>query len=133
MIKLSGFRPRFPHAAIAAALLAGAALGASANDVVALKNALYGAGYDISDVSPDMDQSTRNALSAFQRDQGIAVTGQLDEASKEALGMVAVQVAAAPQSQTVAVAASADEAEPETVEVEEDAIEEDEDGGWSFF
>lgn len=130
----------------AAAIFAGAmALAAAptvlANDTVALKNALYGAGYDISNVSPQMDDGTRSALTAFQKDQGLNASGVLDEATKEALGMVPVQVAAASSSGSAGSSASAGTssaaAEPEKEEpaaqVEESDIEEDEDGGWSFF
>jgi len=107
----------------------------AANDVVALKNALYGAGYDIRNVSASMDNSTRAALRAFQRDQaGLQVSGELDEPTKKALGMVEVKLAAAPRPEDEPVAASAAaEPEPEDAVVEDDVIEEDEDGGWSFF
>ncbi|UDL07420.1 peptidoglycan-binding protein [Marinobacter sp. CA1] len=107
----------------------------AANDVVALKNALYGAGYDIRNVSASMDNSTRAALRAFQRDQaGLQVSGELDEPTKKALGMVEVKLAAAPRAEDEPVTASAAaELEPEDAVVEDDVIEEDEDGGWSFF
>ena len=93
-------RQIFTHAHILAAILAGAmalfaASAVSANDTVALKNALYAAGYDIDNVSPQMDDATRSALTSFQKDQGLNASGVLDDATKKALGMVHVQVAAA--------------------------------------
>ena len=114
-----------------------AAPHALANDTVALKNALYGAGYEITNVSPQMDEATRSALTAFQRDQGLTASGELDTATKEALGMVAVQVASsgsASSSQSAAVpsnGASEPEESPDA-QAQEDEIEEDDDGGWFF-
>jgi len=135
------------RARIAAAVMAGAlaltvAPQASANDTVALKNALYGAGYDINNVSPQMDEATRSALTQFQQDQGLTASGVLDEDTKKALGMVAVQVAASGSSGNAGTSQSTSSnttdsgaAEPEepAAEAEEDDIEEDDDGGWSFF
>ncbi len=129
-----------------AAIMAGAmALAvtpqAAANDTVALKNALYGAGYDINNVSPQMDEATRSALTAFQKEQGLNASGVLDDATKEALGMVPVQVAAsgsgssgnAAASQSGSASTSVAEPEEPAAQAEEDGIEEDDDGGWSFF
>jgi len=116
-----------------------AAPAAMANDTVALKNALYGAGYAISNVSPQMDDATRSALEKFQRDNGLTASGVLDESTKEALGMVSVQVAAAPQSENSgsqsasSSSSAAAESEPEPEAAAEDDAEEDDDGGWSFF
>ena len=126
---------------LAAAIMFGsfalAAPSAMANDTVALKNALYGAGYAISNVSPQMDDSTRSALEKFQRDNGLTASGVLDESTKEALGMVSVQVAAAPKSSSSSSQSSSSSssaaAEPEPEVEAEDAVEEDDDGGWSFF
>ena len=86
-------RQIFTHVRILAAVFVGAMALAlapvvSANDTVALKNALYAAGYDINNVSPQMDDTTRSALTAFQKDQGLNASGVLDDASKKALGMV---------------------------------------------
>jgi peptidoglycan hydrolase-like protein with peptidoglycan-binding domain len=137
MTRKTAMRGRLAAAAMLGAM-AFAAPHASANDTVALKNALYGAGYEITNVSPQMDDATRRALTAFQRDQGLSASGELGDATKEALGMVSVQVAssgAAGSSQNAAAAASA-ASEPEAAPVaqaEEDDIEEDDDGGWSFF
>ena len=129
---------------LAAAVFAGsvalAAAPVMANDTVALKNALYGAGYSISNVSPQMDDATRQALTQFQQDNGLTASGVLDESTKEALGMVSVQVAAsnaaesAPsQSSSSSASSAAAEPEPEPEAEAEDDIEEDDDGGWSFF
>jgi len=138
-------RQIFTHVRMLAALLAGAvalaaAPAASANDTVALKNALYAAGYDINNVSPQMDDTTRSALTAFQKDQGLNASGVLDDATKKALGMVHVQVAAASSSNTGASqnagtssAAAETEREQPAEQAEEGDIEEDDDGGWSFF
>lgn len=127
---------------LAAALILGtmalaAAPQALANEAVALKNALYGAGYEVTNVSPEMDQATRSALTEFQEDQGLSATGELDEATKKALGMVSVQVASSgPDGASQNSGASSDSAsepdEPAQAKAEDD-IEEDDDGGWSFF
>lgn len=137
MISRSAKRSR-----LAAAIMLGAmtlaAPHALANDTVALKNALYGAGYEITNVSPQMDEATRSALTAFQRDQGLTASGELDTATKEALGMVSVQVASSGStgsSQSPASSSSSTASEPEQspdVQAEEDEIEEDDDGGWFF-
>lgn len=139
MISRSAKRSR-----LAAAIMLGAmtlaAPHAMANDTVALKNALYGAGYEITNVSPQMDEATRSALKAFQRDQGLTASGELDTATKEALGMVSVQVAASSaagssQSSAAPSSAASEPAEPEQspdTQAEEDDIEEDDDGGWFF-
>ncbi|MEQ9546041.1 MAG: peptidoglycan-binding domain-containing protein [Marinobacter sp.] len=135
---------RLPVAAaiMAAALAMSAAPAAFANDTVALKNALYGAGYEVDNVSGTMDSSTRSALREFQQDQGLKETGELDEATKSALGIVPMEVAVnqasgsnngspAGSGEAASVEAEA-EAEQEDA-VEEDAVEEDDDGGWSLF
>ncbi|WP_297795602.1 peptidoglycan-binding domain-containing protein [uncultured Marinobacter sp.] len=124
-------------ALITAALAMSAAPGAFANNTVALKNALYGAGYDLDNVSKAMDSDTRSALRAFQQDQGLKVTGELNEATKSALGMVPMEVAVNqasggnnPSAKGGSEAASVKaESNPE----QEDAVEEDDDGGWSLF
>ncbi|HCW90293.1 MAG TPA: peptidoglycan-binding protein, partial [Marinobacter sp.] len=74
--------------ALAGVLLAGtfAATPVSANEVVALKNALYGAGYEIKNVTPEMDAATRAALESYQQSQALMVTGELDAATRESLG-----------------------------------------------
>tara|TARA_R110000850_G_scaffold124391_2_gene242643 strand:- start:2362 stop:2754 length:393 start_codon:yes stop_codon:yes gene_type:complete len=127
-------------AILAGAVALAAAPAASANDTVALKNALYAAGYDINNVSPQMDDTTRSALTAFQKDQDLNASGVLDDATKKALGMVHVQVAAASSSNTGASqnagtssAAAETEREQPAEQAEEGDIEEDDDGGWSFF
>lgn len=140
MNRLTRFRSRLAAAALAGAVALAAAPSAMANDTVALKNALYGAGYAISNVSPQMDDATRQALTKFQKDNGLTASGVLDESTKEALGMVSVQVAASnaaqsssSQSSAPETSSAASEPEPEPVEESEDDIEEDDDGGWSFF
>ena len=122
--------------AIAAGLvmMLGLAPGVSANNTVAVKNALYGAGYEIQNVSAQMDDSTRAALTKFQKDNGLQATGMLDDETKKALGMISVQVAAA--SNGSGQSASNDDASNSSASVEADdktegAIEEDEEGGWS--
>ncbi|MFN2361639.1 MAG: peptidoglycan-binding domain-containing protein [Marinobacter sp.] len=128
---------------LAAAVMLGATTFAAphalANETVALKNALYGAGYEVTNVSPQMDEATRSELTEFQRDQGLSASGELDDATKEALGMLSVQVASSgsagsPSQNTSGSSSAASESEePAQAKEEEDDIEEDDDGGWSFF
>lgn len=97
---------------------------ALADDTVALKNALYGAGYDISNVDATMDDATRAQLTRFQKENGLEASGTLDDESKKALGISLAQVAASsPASQPAA--------DKPSQPVEE--VEEEDDGGWSFF
>lgn len=124
--------------ALVALLSMGGTPAFAANDVLAMQNALYGAGYDIGSADGQMGPSTRSALEAFQKDQpDLNVTGKLDDATKEALGMVSVKVAAA--STTAAAPAKPKaknkaKAEPKAAEPEsDDAVEDDDDGGWLFF
>lgn len=127
-------------AAAGLAVTLGFAPAAFADETVALKNALYGAGYKITNVSPQMDDSTRAALTKFQKDHGLQATGILDEQTKKALGMIEVQVAAAQPAQASGGSApqaqasgdtAAESQEPE--QSKDGAIEEDEDGGWSLW
>ena len=128
-------------AAAGLAVTLGFAPAAFADEIVALKNALYGAGYDITNVSPQMDDSTRSALTRFQQDNGLQATGILDDPTKEALGMISVQVAASAPAQSTGTSSapaqqSASSAAAETSAPEpeqDDAIEEDDDGGWSLW
>lgn len=133
MIRFTHFRSHMAAAVMAGSLAMAAAPAAMANETVALKNALYGAGYDISNVSTQMDDATRSALEKFQRDNGLTASGMLDDATKEALGMVSVQVAASGSSGGSSQSASTSDtaAEPEA-QVEEE-VEEDDDGGWSLW
>jgi len=127
-------------AAAGLAVSLGFAPAAFADETVALKNALYGAGYGITNVSPKMDDTTRAALTQFQKDNGLQATGILDEPTKKALGMISVQVAAASPAQP---GASASETTPETAPAkteassaepaQDGAIEEEDDGGWSLW
>lgn len=126
--------------AMAALLSMGGAPAFAANDVLALQNALYGAGYDIDSADGQMGPSTRAALEAFQKDQSsLKVTGKLDDATKEALGMVSVDVAAAsttraaPAKSAPAQKAKAEPAPKPKQDESEEAVEEDDDGGWLFF
>jgi peptidoglycan hydrolase-like protein with peptidoglycan-binding domain len=125
---------------LTAAVVAGClvlAPAAMADETVALKNALYGAGYSITNVTPQMDEATRQALIKFQKDNGLTASGVVDEATKEALGMVPVQVAAASQASSSAgtsqAATSEPESAPESEKATEETEEEEDDGGWSFF
>ncbi len=117
-------------------LLSAGAAHVSANETVALKHALYGAGYEIQNVNPSMDAATRSALEAFQNDHpDLQATGELNEGTKKALGLVIVELAASQASITqMAKADTAQATREEPTEVQkEDEIEEDDDGGWSFF
>lgn len=126
---------RLAIAAGTAALL-GLAPAAYADETVALKNALYGAGYNITNVSSQMDDATRAALTTFQKENGLQATGILDDETKKALGMISVQVAAAstaPAQSTSAPAKAESSAPEQTESTDEGAIEEDDDGGWSLW
>ena len=125
-------------AAAGMAVTLGFAPAAFADETVALKNALYGAGYEITNVSPKMDDTTRAALARFHKDNGLQASGVLDEPTKKALGMMSVKVASsAPAQSAGGSAAPAQEAAPSstsTAEPEQEAaIEEKDDGGWSLW
>ncbi|MGQ7275417.1 peptidoglycan-binding domain-containing protein [Marinobacter sp. V034] len=116
----------------------------AADDVLALQNALYGAGYDIDNANGKMGASTQAALLAFQKDHAnLKASGSLDTPTKEALGLIVASSApaksapakAAPAKAATKPAASTQaKASPKPAEPEEDdVIEEDDDGGWSFF
>mgnify|MGYP005838812463 CR=1 FL=1 len=135
MTRYTPFRSQLAAMLVAGFMALAVAPLATADDVVALKNALYGAGYDINNVSSQMDSTTRAALEKFQRDNGLTASGVLDESTKEALGMVSIQVASAPKGNstsasqgTAAVASSQPEPEPVA-----EAEEEEDDGSWSFW
>ncbi len=124
------------------AMLSGLALAAQANETVALKHALYGAGYDIENVSPGMDAATRSALEAFQQDHpDLTASGELDEPTKKALGIVPVDIAAnqAEGPDTITSSQRVDDTfvEPSAaVQAKPDVeggIQESDDGGWSLF
>ncbi len=132
---------RLAAAAGMAVSLGIAAPAAFADETVALKNALYGAGYEITNVSPKMDDTTRAALTKFQKEHGLQATGALNEPTKKALGMVSVQVAAAAPAQSASSSgaaaassgsASAPEQEPKQGK-DDEVIEEKDDGGWSLW
>lgn len=125
-------------AAAGVAATLGLAPVAHADETVAVKNALYGAGYNITNVRPGMDDETRAALTKFQKDHGLQATGALNEETKKALGMITVQAAAAAPAQGGAPATTeAPENGASTQSAGEsadkDAIEEDDDGGWSLW
>lgn len=137
MIRITHFRSQMAAAVLAGSLALAAAPAAMANETFALKNALYGAGYDINNVSTQMDDATRSALEKFQRDKGLTASGMLDDATKKALGMVSVQVAASSSSnnnsgssQNASASNTVSQPEPEA-EVKE--VEEEDDGGWSLW
>lgn len=119
-----------------ALLTAGVAVNAQANDVVALKNALYGAGYNIDNVNDRMDSTTRSALKAFQADHaGLKVSGELDDASKQALGMISGDAASAQavaSQQPTASAEAVAKSKKATVPARKEAKKE-EDDGWSLW
>lgn len=126
--------------ALAVLMTAGGNAAFAANDVLAMQNALYGAGYNIDSADGQMGPSTRSALEAFQKDHpDLKPTGELDAATKEALGMVSVKVAAAPKTSSKPAAAAPAKsaqakAEPKPAEPEsEEAVEEEDDGSWLFF
>ncbi|MGC8121579.1 peptidoglycan-binding domain-containing protein [Marinobacter sp. VGCF2001] len=121
--------------AAGAVALLGMTSVAQANDVVALKHALYGAGYDVTNVDPAMDDATRSELTRFQKENGLAATGILNEETEKALGLITVQQAAANAGQAApASTAQSAPAEPAPAESSaEDTIEEDDDGGWSLW
>lgn len=106
---------------------------AEANEVVALKNALYGAGYDITNVSPSMDDKTRAELTRFQKDNGLEATGILNEETKRALGLITVQQVAAETGQSTPTSAAPAPVEAKPSAEETETIEEDKDGGWSLW
>jgi len=117
-------------------MMLGLAPTVSANNTVAVKNALYGAGYEIQNVSAQMDDSTRAALTQFQKDNGLQATGMLDDETKKALGMISVKVAAASTGSSES--ASSDDASSSSASAKADsktegAIEEDDEGGWSLW
>jgi|TARA_R100000049_G_C1954762_1_gene106947 peptidoglycan hydrolase-like protein with peptidoglycan-binding domain len=103
-----------------------------ANDVVALKHALYGAGYDINNVNAKLDENTRAELTRYQKDQGLEASGTLNEETKKALGMVAV-AEAAPVSGAPAQAAAKPESEPKPEAIEQAEEKDDEDEAWSLW
>ncbi len=127
-------------AAAGMAVTLGFAPAAFADETVALKNALYGAGYEITNVSPQMDDATRAALTQFQKDSGLQASGVLDEPTKKALGMISVKVASsAPAQSTGSSVTTAQKAAPSATPAsqaapeQDGAIEEKDDGGWSLW
>ncbi|WP_323752637.1 peptidoglycan-binding domain-containing protein [Marinobacter sp.] len=121
---------------VGAITMAGLASSAQANDTVALKHALYGAGYNITNVSPAMDDTTRAELVRFQKDQGLKSNGIVTEETEKALGMVPVQLAASTSGGSAAPApASSAESEKAVAKPAAEKSEETEkdDGAWSLW
>lgn len=121
---------------VGAMVLTMLASSAQANDTVALKHALYGAGYNITNVSPTMDDSTRAELVRFQKDHGLKANGMVTEETKKVLGMVPVQQAAASSAADTAAPSSAKSAEPVKATEQpaaEQAEETEEDEEWSLW
>lgn len=117
-------------------LTAGVAVNAQANDIVALKNALYGAGYKIDNVNDSMDPTTRSALKAYQKDHaGLKVSGELDDATRQALGIIAVDAAPGKTvaSQKPAAMAPGKKSEKASEPAKKEAKKEEEDDGWSLW
>jgi len=125
--------------AVGTVALLGLASAAQANDIVALKHALYGAGYNITDVSPSLDDSTREELVRFQQDHGLEASGVLTEETEKALGMISVQQAASSGSgggasaPAPATAESVESASEEPAAEGAESGEKDEDEGWSLW
>lgn len=127
---------RWYKVALAAGTVAllGTATLAQANDVVALKHALYGAGYDIENVNSTLDDKTRAQLTQFQQDHGLDASGTLNEQTEQALGLNSVQQVVASSAQAEPEpAAPRVEDESEQPAASKDAGEEDEDDGWSLW
>lgn len=121
---------------VGAITMAGLVPAAQANDTVALKHALYGAGYDISNVSPTMDDSTRAELVRFQEDQGLKANGMVTEETKKVLGMVPVQQVASSSVTSAAAPVPAKTAEAAKTVAEpatKKADEAEEDDTWSLW
>ncbi|QSP96192.1 peptidoglycan-binding protein [Marinobacter salinisoli] len=134
MKKTNNSMSRMAVAVGAAVMLGFAPAAFAADETVALKNALYGAGYSIANVSPQMDEATRASLKKFQQDSGIAVTGVVDDATKKALGMVSVQVAAAADKASAPAKKEQAAAPAKTADAGDDAsTDKDEDEGWSLW
>ncbi len=117
-------------------LLSVGAAHVSANETVALKHALYGSGYEIQNVNPSMDAATRSALEAYQSDHpGLQVTGELNEGTKKALGLATAELGVSQAStiQTAKVDTATVTREDSAEGQKDDEIEEEDDGGWSFF
>lgn len=65
----------------------GAAAPAGSDSVRSAQTALNDRGYSAGTVDGMMGPNTQDALRRFQNDQGIAPTGSLDDATRQALGM----------------------------------------------
>lgn len=65
----------------------GGFVGVSPETVRRSEQALQDAGYDPGTVDQNWDQDSQRALMAFQNDQGLSATGQLDQATLAALAV----------------------------------------------
>jgi localization factor PodJL len=55
--------------------------------IINVQHALKELGYYIGDVTGSLGPASRQALSAYQRDYGLEVTGAIDEPTVQALGL----------------------------------------------
>jgi peptidoglycan hydrolase-like protein with peptidoglycan-binding domain len=67
--------------------------GMSASDIKQVQQALKAKGHDAG-TSGVMDDKTRSAIRAFQKSEGLTMTGTVDEKTAQALGLPAGQVRA---------------------------------------
>jgi peptidoglycan hydrolase-like protein with peptidoglycan-binding domain len=58
----------------------------SDNDMEAVEQALEDKGYDVGRVDGRADDVSRAAIRAFQKDEGIPITGMIDEKTADRLG-----------------------------------------------
>ena len=59
----------------------------SDNDLEAVEQALEEKGYDAGKVDGRADNMSRAAIRAFQKDEGIPITGMIDEKTADRLGL----------------------------------------------
>lgn len=103
--------------------------------IFAVENALYGAGYSIYSADGVADNSTREALRAFQQKQpGLKPTGEADEATLKALGVGREYKRADKKVLAIKAPEPAKAATPTVKKAAEEkqAIERDKDREWLF-
>lgn len=103
--------------------------------IFAVENALYGAGYTIYSADGVADNSTREALRVFQEKQsGLKPTGEMDEATLQALGIGREYKRADKKVLAVKAPEPAKAAAPTVEEAAEERkpIERDKDRDWLF-
>jgi peptidoglycan hydrolase-like protein with peptidoglycan-binding domain len=61
--------------------------GLSKNDMRKVEEALQAKGYKVGKVDGMVDDDARKAISAFQKDNGLSITGTVDERTAEKLGV----------------------------------------------